>query len=399
VKGPSPRGLWKYAVRRLRLAAYLGAPGDGRSRPQIPAPALLWSLVMGLILRQNAFRAIEAWVGSSARRALRVSRAFGDDALRYFTERLDPAPTRAALASVLHRAKRNKAFEGCRFVGMALDGTAGGRRRESKSSCGLCRPYRSAAHEIIGYRHHLVLAAVVGGPLTLPVDVEPYGPGDSEYAAGQRLLRRVRASLGARFIDYVVVDGEFATAPFLHTAGEVGWPVVARLKDNLPELFRTAERRFRSQPPHLCFRDGSDGVELWDADDFDPWNALRWETVRVIRYRQHHPGGEVVEAYWLTNLPCRRISRRSLYAMAKSRWQIENQVFNDAKNRYGLEHICDHHPRSLLIVWLLTCLALTLERLYRLRYLHRGTHPVRSSIGLLRLLLLTLSAPAFADSG
>jgi hypothetical protein len=39
-----------------------------------------------------------------------------------------------------------------------------------------------------------------------PVDVEPYRPGDSEYAAGQRLLRRVRVSLGARFIDYVVVD-------------------------------------------------------------------------------------------------------------------------------------------------------------------------------------------------
>jgi hypothetical protein len=47
--------------------------------------------------------------------------------------------------------------------------------------------------------------------------------------------------------------------------------------------------------------------------------------------------GEIVEGYWLTNLPSCRISRRSLYAMAKSRWQIENQGFNDAKNRYGLE--------------------------------------------------------------
>ena len=84
--------------------------------------------------------------------------------------------------------------------------------------------------------------------------------------------------------------------------------------------------------------------------------------------------------------------------MAKSRWQIENQGFNDANNRYGLEHICDHHPQSLLIVWLLTCLALTLERLYRLRYLRRGTHPARTAIDLLRILLLTLSAPDFADS-
>ena len=396
MKGPSPRGLWKYATRRLRLATYFRAPGDGRSSPQIPAPARLWSLLIGCILRQSAFRAIEAWVGSSARRALRVSRAFGDDALRYFTERLAPTPTRAALASVLHRAKRNKAFEDCRFVGLALDGTTAGRRR--KSACPLCRPYRNAAREIIGYRHHLVLATVVGGGLTLPLDVEPYGPGDSEYAAGQRLLGRVRASLGARFIDYVVVDGEFATAPFLHTAGNVGWPVVARLKDNLPELLQAAQRRFRSRPPHLSFRDGPDRVELWDAEDFDPWDALRWETVRVLCYRQRHANGEIVEAYWLTNLSSRRISRRSLYALAKSRWQIENQGFNDAKNRYGLEHICDHHPDSLLMVWLLTCLALTLERLYRLRYLHRGTHPALAAIDLLRLLLLTLSAPTFADS-
>ncbi len=396
MRGPSPQGLWKYATQRLHLAAYFRSPGDGRTNPQIPARALLWSLLVGILLREGAFRAIEALVGSPARRALRVRRAFGDDALRYFTERLSPALTREALALMLRRAKRNKAFEACHFVGLALDGTSGGRRR--KASCGLCRPYRNAERRIIGYRHHLVLAAVVGGELTLPVDAEPYGPGDSEYAAGQRLLRRVRAHFGVRFIDYVVVDGGFATAPFLHTAGEVGWPVVARLKDNLPELFRAAQRRFRSQPPHLRFRDGPDQVELWEAEDFDPWQTLRWTTVRVIRYRQRHPDGEIVEAYWLTNLSRRQISRRSVYAMAKSRWQIENQGFNDAKNRYGLAHICDHHPNSMLVVWLLICLALTLERLYRTRYLRRGVHPVLAAIDLLRLLRPSLGKPPFADS-
>ncbi len=84
--------------------------------------------------------------------------------------------------------------------------------------------------------------------------------------------------------------------------------------------------------------------------------------------------------------------------MAKSRWEIENEGFNDAKNRYGFAHICHHTPNSLVVVWLLTCLALILERLYRLRYLHRGTRPVRTAIELLLLLQLSLSAPAFADS-
>ncbi len=65
----------------------------------------------------------------------------------------------------------------------------------------------------------------VGG-LTLPVDVEPYGPGDSEYAAAQRLSRRAVDRLGPRFADSVVCDGECATAPFLHTTDAVG-PVQA----------------------------------------------------------------------------------------------------------------------------------------------------------------------------
>ena len=65
--------------------------------------------------------------------------------------------------------------------------------------------------------------------------------------------------------------------------------------------------------------------------------------------------------------------------MAKSRWEIENGGFNDGKNRYGMEHICHHEPNSILIVWLLIALAMVIERLYRLRYLHRGEHGVRSA--------------------
>ena len=45
-----------------------------------------------------------------------------------------------------------------------------------------------------------------------------------------------------------------------------------------------------------------------------------------------------------------------------------------------------------------SCLALTIERLYRLRYLPRGTHRVRTAIELLRLLRLSLAPPAPLDS-
>jgi hypothetical protein len=160
----------------------------------------------------------------------------------------------------------------------------------------------------------LALISVVGTGLVLSLDVEPCGPRDSEYAAGQRLLRRTLRQLGLRFADDVEADAEYARAGFLHLAGDMGLRVVARLKANLPELFQAVQRHFRTQPPTKVFNEGSDHVEVCDADNFDPWDTLRW------------------------------------------------------------------------------------ERLYRLRYLHRGLHRPRQAVALVRLLWLGLSSPRALDS-
>jgi hypothetical protein len=396
VSQPTPRRLWRFVTERLRLQPYVQTPSDGRVRPQIPASALLWALLVGHVLREWSFHGVEALVRSPARRALRVTRSFGDDALAYFTERLDPAATRQAVAATVRRAKRNKALGRRGWIGLAIDGT--GAAHCAQERCGLCHPVRDSQDRVHGYLHRFVLISVVGVELTLPFDVEPYGPGDSEYAAGQRLLTRGVVAVGPRFADYVVVDGGFATAPFLHAAGDLKLRVVARLKGNLPQLFAAAQARFADQPPQQTLEEQGDRIELWDADDFDPWDTLRWLTVRVLRYRQHKGDGTIVEAYWLTDLPRTRVSSRLLYRFAKSRWEIENEGFNDAKTRHGLEHITHHHPNSLLIGWLLTMFALTLERLYRLRYLHRGTHSPSTAIEFVRALRLSLCPRRRLDS-
>jgi hypothetical protein len=318
-----------------------------------------------------------------------VERSFGDDALAYFTERLDPAATRSALVAILKRTKRNKAFDNSRFIGLAVDGTGTARCRDR--GCDLCHPVYNSERILTGHRHQLSMISVVSTGLSLPFDVEPYGPGDSEYAASQRLLQRAMDGLGARFADYVVADGEYATAPFLHLVGDLGLHVVARLKGNLPQLFNAARGRFSVLAPSGTFEANGDRVEYWDFDDFDPWETLRWSSVRVLRYLQHKRDGTVVEAYWLTDWPTKKVGAQALYKMAKSRWEIENQGFNDAKNRYGLEHIGHHHANSLLVRWLLGLLAIVIERLYRLRYLKRGAHRPHTPIEFLRLLRLAIA--------
>jgi hypothetical protein len=254
----------------------------------------------------------ERWHTLGPRRNLSFSASFSDDTLEYFTERLDPGPTRHALLYVVRRTKRNKGFDDCRWIGLATDASGAGWR--TQPSCPLCRPQRNADQEILGYRHSLVLLRVVETGLSCPAMWEPYGPGDSEYAAGQRLLRRVIDGLGKRFAHYVVVDGKFATASFLHTASDLGL-AVARLKDNQPEVCTP--------------------LRAWVLLGCSTWPR----------------------------------------AVGKSGTKVLMKLRVD-------EHMCHHQANSLWITWLLITLALTIERLYRLRYLHRGTHNPRSSSSL-----------------
>jgi hypothetical protein len=397
VKGPHVRHVRNYAHHSLGLKSYFQRPGDGRIRPHITAQDLVWTVVIGRILRACSFLQLERLARSEVCTELGLRRRFRDEALADCTERMDAETTRAALAAAVRQAKRNKAFENSRFIGLAVDGT--GASRTDKAPCPLCQPIRDGNGVVHGQLHHFVLISVVGVGVTLPVDVEPYGPGDSEYAAAQRLLRRTVAHLGSRFADYVVGDGEYATSPFLHCSGAVGLPVIARLKDNLPQLAAAVRARFADQPPHLVFLDGDDRVEVWDADDFDPWETLDWPTVRALFYRQHKRDGTVVEAAWITDFSIAKMGSRNLYRHAKSRWEIENGGFNDGKNRYGMEHICHHEPNSMLIVWLLILLALVIERLYRTRYLRRGDHQIRSAMDLCTHLWLTLGTGTPPDPG
>ena len=395
MKGPTLQSIFHYACFTLALKPFLNRPGDGRMQPKIPASNLAWALVLGALLRLNSANRLEWLVRSANRTALGLDRSFGDDALAYFTERLDPDVIRRCLVATLKLAKRNKVFDETAFLGLALDGTGAG--RTTQAACRLCHPVKDAQGRITSRIHQFVMISVVGAGITLPFDIEPYQSGDSEYGAGKRLLKRAVNQLGPRFAGYAVADAKFATAPFLHTAEAAGIPIVARLKSNLPELSAAVESRFGSQPPQATFMFGEDRIEVWDADDFDPWENLDWPTVRVLRYRQHKPNGTVIQADWLTNFSLVRLGTRTFFKLAKSRWEIENQGFNEGKNLYGMEHIQHHHPNSLLVNWLFLLLALMIERLYRNRYLHRGTHPVPTAMQLKDTLWLNLQ-PAHADS-
>lgn len=387
-----------YASKTLRLDGFFSRPGDGRTRPQIPAKELISVQIGSHLLRVFSFHAIERLVAAGVARGVGSSRVFSEDTLAYFNARLDPDGARNALIGVAKQAKRNKVFHGNVRLGLAIDGTGAGRCSAKSKVCDLCRPYHDAVGNLVGHRHELTMIAVVGGAVMLPLDLEPYGQGEGELTAGTRLLQRAARALGPRFADYVVADAKYGAASFLHEVTTLGLHAVVRLKDNLPDLHQRAVVRFHGRPPDRHIQHEGIDVEIWDDDSFQPWEGLSWSFVRVLRYRYTSAKGEVVDAYWLTNYATAAIGSEALFQLAKNRWEIENQGFNDAKNRYGMEHICHHDANALIVGWLLLLLGLVIERLYRLCFLHRGSHPCASAADLVAWLWLALRRPSLHDT-
>jgi hypothetical protein len=187
VSGPTIRSLFHYASFALALKSFLRQPGDGRMRPRIPAASLGWGLLPAVILPLRSANRLEWLARSAGRKQLGLTSRFGDDALAYFTERADPEVIRRRLAATLKLAKTNKVFEETAHIGLAIDGTgAGGTRKEA---CPFCHPIRDAQANVTCQIHRRAMVSVVGAGITLPFDVEPYRPGDSEYAAGKRSWR------------------------------------------------------------------------------------------------------------------------------------------------------------------------------------------------------------------
>ena len=76
----------------------------------------------------------------------------------------------------------------------------------------------------------------------------------------------MRQNYGPRFFDVVVVDSWYANGPFLKTvAKELGWPVIAVLKQERYEAHQEALALTRRQRPTRVVRRGQRQVEIWDV--------------------------------------------------------------------------------------------------------------------------------------
>jgi hypothetical protein len=375
-----------YARQRFDLHLLAGGLADARPQPAIPARAVALSLVLGEVVHLPSFLQLQEetrlpqwqrWVG--------YADLISHDTFGYASERLDPAAWRRAGVWIHRKLKKGKAFEASKVHGLLTVSLDANEQFCSDHRCCadcLCReiPARTAAGQEVKkpqYYHKQVYAQLSGPHWSVILDFEPLRPGEEECAAALRLLRRMRQQYGPRFFDLVVVDSWYANGPFLQAVvEELGWPVIAVLKQERYEIHQEARALTRGQKPdRVVERDGR-RVEIWEV------SALRFSDtypgpVRVVQVRERWRERRRVAGQW----GIQDKEQNWLWVVAGAldgydgaavrdwghlRWKIENNAFGELTQHWHLTHCAHHHPVAVVALLWVKLIAFTLFHAFAL---------------------------------
>ena len=370
----------RYAQKRFDLPLLAGCFADSRPQPDIPARAVGLSLVLGEVIQLPSLLQLQEetklpqwqrWVG--------YRHPISHDTFGYVSERLDPAQLRRAAIWINRKLKRGKAFEANKINGLlAVSLDANEQFCSDHRCCEDCLTREITCKDVAGkeftktqYYHKQVYAQLSGPALSVILDVEPMRQGEEECAAALRLLRRMRQKYGVRFFDLVVVDSWYANGPFLKTVvEELGWPVIAVLKQERYEAHQEALALTNGQKPtQVVERDGRQ-VEIWDVPSVRFTDSYAGP-VRVVRVRERWTQRQRVGKQWQTE----ENEQNWIWVVAGDldgydggavrdlghlRWQIENNAFGELTQHWHLTHCAHHHPVAVVALLWIKIIAFTL---------------------------------------
>jgi hypothetical protein len=375
-----------YAQKRFALPLLAGCFADARAQPEIPSRAVGLSLVLGEVVRVPSLLQLQAetqlpqwqqWVG--------YHQEISHDTFGYASARMDPTQLRRAGIWICRKLKRGKAFESNKINGLLVVSLDANEQFCSDHRCCedcltrevTCKDAQGQEFKKAQYYHKQVYAQLSGPELSVILDVEPLRPGEEECAAALRLLRRMRQNYGRRFFDVVVVDSWYANGPFLKTVvEELGWPVIAVLKQERYEAHQEALALTGGQKPtRVVERDGRQ-VEIWEVPSLRFTDTYAGP-VRVIRVRERWTQRKRVGQQWQREAKEQNwmwvvagdldgYDGAVIRDIGHSRWKIENHAFGELTQHWHLTHCAHHHPVAVVALLWIKIIAFTLFHAFAL---------------------------------
>ena len=211
----------------------------------------------------------------------------------------------------------------------------------------------------VRYRHSLLSAALVcpGKSEDFVIDNEPIvrqdgtTKNDCERSAAKRLFASLSDICISKSIFYVL-DALYVCAPIVKqiTQSSPTWQYVINVKEGshqhlLAEFDRRKEAG-RVKWKKLRRKDGT--YETGYTTDLEINASNRGVKTNLVWLNYRPKKGEPVSFSWMTNLEVTAATVMAITRIGRSRWKIENEVFNSLKNQqYNFSHNFGHGQQHL----------------------------------------------------
>ena len=231
------------------------------------------------------------------------------------------------------------------------------------------------------YYHEFTAFILAGPKISFILDIEPILPGEGEISSSYRLIERVCKNYPKAF-SVVIGDGLYLKETVFNLLEKHHKHAIAVLKEERRQLFEEANRLSLLSEPKV-YRQKKTYYRVWDHSISGCWDGYG-KKVRVIVSeeatvkRTHSKDGKEWEDIvdkanwmWVTNLPCPKTDDlddlKNTVRICHSRWQIENQCFNETVNTWKADHVYRHSKNAIIVFLLLLFMAVNIFNIFRIR--------------------------------
>ncbi len=296
-----------------------------------------------------------------------------DTQIREVLDEVDPASLEEVFPDYFRRLQRGAHLEAYRvlekYYMAVIDG--GEYFSSEKVSCPGCLRRNGR------FLHQIVQAAVVHPDKSQVIPLAPEElknadgaeKQDCEVNAGKRLIEKLRRT-HPRLPFIIVADGLYSEQPFiLKTLSEsMHYVLVAKESDHVVLTQYVDGARALKETSTMEVKVGKrrrvyewiNDVPLSGNDDAP--------SVNYFTYSLYNEGKRTYRNSWVTDIPVEKKNIEELSRIGRSRWKIENEVFNTVKNHgYHIEHNYGHGAKHLSFnFFLLNMLAFFMHQIFEL---------------------------------
>ncbi len=305
-----------------------------------------------------------------------------DTQMRTVMDEIDPQEFEGVFTSFFRLLQRGKHLEQYRVLGTyylcAIDGS------EYFSSdhigCPSClqRKVKKKGGDTLQFSHQIVQAALVHPKLSPVIPLPPEAvrntdgseKQDCETNAAKRLLEKIKKA-HPKLPLIIVGDGLYSKQPMIESTTSSGMHYVFTCKpDDHKILVEWVDGlRLLHEVTHMEHVDRKGRTHVYEWACGVPLNGTK--DARLVNYFEYwlKEGQRVgYHSSWVTDLPLDDECIEEMVRIARSRWAIENEVFNTVKNQgYHIEHNYGHGVRNLSFnFFLLNMLAFFLHQIFEL---------------------------------